>query len=250
MALRLQRNRSAPTLADTANSPRQAAAAGSGGAGLGAAAFGGGGGGLGGSGGPGGGSGGLEKFFPKSGRSGVFLVEDVERPQADVGDFFLTESDLGRGGIPRRYIRGRNSGCRGCAARQRQGHTDDSHHRYDFLRMFSLRSTLRVRHSRVLPRLLANVQRPEHYWYALATDLARPITHADRRSLREADAHCRTQREHPFIRHSIHKTLDSIHKTLDSIHKTLESRPACFTKRAGGQRVPRFYVMTTSLPPL
>src|SRR5262249_5190158 len=177
------------------------------------------------------------KLFAESRRSSVFLVEDVERPQADVGEFFLTESDLGRGGIPRRYIRGRNSGCRGCAGRQRQGHADDSHHPDDFLRMFSLRSTLRVRHSRVLPRLLANVQRPEHYWYALATDLARPITHADRRSLREADAHCRTQREQPFIRHSIHKTLDSIHKTLDSIHKTLdsihktlESRPACVHK--------------------
>src|SRR5262249_56848685 len=59
------------------------------------------------------------KFFPESGRSGVFLVEDVERPQADVGDFFLTESDLGRGGIPRRYFRGRHGGCCGCAARQR-----------------------------------------------------------------------------------------------------------------------------------
>src|SRR5262249_8341400 len=101
------------------------------------------------------------KSFAKSRRSGVFLVEDVERPQADVGDFFLTEGDLGRGGIPRRYIRGRHSGCRGCAARQRQRHADDSHYRYGFLRMFSLRSTLRVRHSRVLPRLLANVRRPE-----------------------------------------------------------------------------------------
>ena len=119
------------------------------------------------------------KLFAESGRSGVFLVEDVERPQADVGDFFLTESDLGRGGIPRRYICGRNSGCRGCAARQRQGHADDSHHRYDFLRMFSLRSTLRVRHSRVLPRLLANIRRPERYSYALPMHLARPIAHID-----------------------------------------------------------------------
>jgi hypothetical protein len=101
------------------------------------------------------------KFFPKSGRSGVFLVEDVERPQADVGDFFLTESDLGRGGIPRRYFRGRHSGCGGCAARQRQRHADDSRYRYDFLWIFSLRNTLRLRHSRILPRLLANVRRPE-----------------------------------------------------------------------------------------
>src|SRR6516162_7489782 len=214
MALRLQRNRSTPALADTANSPRQAAAAASAAAASAAAASG--------------------EFFPKSGRSGVFLVEDVERPQADVGDFFLTESDLGRGGIPRRYIRGRNSGCRGCAARQRQGHADDSHHRYDFLRMFSLRSTLRVRHSRVLPRLLANVRRPKHYWYALATDLARPITHADRRSLREADAHWRRQREQPFIRHSI--------------HKTLESRPACAHKTRGGASSSATLSMTSSPP--
>ena len=224
MTLRLQRNRSAPTLADTANSPRQTAAAASAAAAsaaasaaaaaasaasaaapaAAAAAA----------------SAASGKLFAESGRSSVFLVEDVERPQADVGDFFLTESDLGRGGIPRRYIRGRNSGCRGCAARKRQGHADDSHHRYDFLRMFSLRSTLRVRHSRVLPRLLANVRRPEHYWYALATDLARPITHADRRSLREANAPCRRQREQPFIRHSI--------------HKTLESRPACVHKTRRG----------------
>src|SRR5262252_6393034 len=168
MTLRLQRNRSAPSLADAANSPRQAAPA----AAAASAASG--------------------KFFPKSGRFGVFLVEDVERPQADVGDFFLTESDLGRGGIPRRYFRGRHGGRCGCAARQRQRHADDSNNRYGFLRMFSLRSTLRVRHSRVLPRLLANVRRPERYWYALTTRLARPITHADRRSLHEADARCRS----------------------------------------------------------
>src|SRR6516164_5429884 len=189
MALRLQRNRSAPTLADTANSPRQAAAAASAAAASAASAA------------PAAAAAASGEFFPKSGRSGVFLVEDVERPQADVGDFFLTESDLGRGGIPRRYFRGRHSGCCGCAARQRQRHADDSHHRYGFLRMFSLRSTLRVRHSRVLPRLLANVRRPERYWYALPMHLARPITHADWCSLHEADTRCR-RRERPFIRHA------------------------------------------------
>src|SRR5262245_12200025 len=158
MTLRLQRNRSAPTRADTANSPRQAAAAAAApaaaatpataaaasaapAAAAAPAASG--------------------ESFPKSGRSAVFLVEDVERPQADVGDFFLTESDLRRGGIPRRHFRDRHSGCGGCAARQRQRHADDSRYRYDFLWIFSLRSTLRMRHSRVLPRLLANVRRPE-----------------------------------------------------------------------------------------
>src|SRR5215471_9264392 len=189
MALRLQRNRSAPTLADTANSPRQAAAAASAAAASAASAA------------PAAAAAASGEFFPKSGRSGVFLVEDVERPQADVSDFFLTESDLRRGGIPRRYFRGRHSGCGGCAARQRQRHADDSRYRYDFLWIFSLRNTLRLRHSRVLPRLLANIRRPERYWYALTTHLARPITHADRRSLHEPDSRCR-QREQPSIRHA------------------------------------------------
>jgi hypothetical protein len=66
------------------------------------------------------------------GCSGGFLVEDVERPQADVGDFFLIEGDLGRSGIPGRHIRRRYGGCRGGAARQRQRYADDSHRRYDF----------------------------------------------------------------------------------------------------------------------
>src|SRR5262249_60072336 len=99
MTLRLQRNRSAPSLADTANSPRQAAAAASAAATSAATA-------------PAAAAAASAasaasaapaascKSFPKSRRSGVFLVEDVERPQADVGDFFLTESDLRRGAIP------------------------------------------------------------------------------------------------------------------------------------------------------
>src|SRR5262245_12324953 len=206
MTLRLQRNRSAPSLADAANSPRQAATAASAAAAATAAAAAAAAAASAAPAAPAAAAAASGKFFPKSGRSGVFLVEDVERAQADVGDFFLTESDLGRGGIPRRYFRGRHSGCRGCAARQRQRHADDSRYRYDFLWIFSLRNTLRLRHSRVLPRLLANIRRPEHYWYALTTHLARPITHADRRSLHEPDSGCR-QREQPFI-------------------KTRESRPA------------------------
>jgi len=225
MTLRLQRNRSAPSLADTANSPRQAAAAASAAAAAAAATAAAAAAASAASAAPAASaaaaaSAASGKFFPKSGRFGVFLVEDVERPQADVGDFFLTESDLGRGGIPRRYFRGRHGGRCGCAARQRQRHADDSNNRYGFLRMFSLRSTLRVRHSRVLPRLLANVRRPERYWYALTTHLARPITHADRRSLHEDDARCRRQREQPFIRHA-------------------NRGPTCATKRARARRVPR-----------
>jgi hypothetical protein len=226
MTLRLQRNRSAPSLADTANSPRQTAAAASAAAASAAAA----------SAASAAGaaasaasaasatsaaSAASGKPFAKSGRSGVFLVEDVECPQADVGDFFLTESDLGREGIPRRHIRGRHSGCCGCPARQRQGHTDNPNHRYGFLRIFSLRSTLRLRHSRVLPRLLANVQRPERYSYALPMHLARPITHTDWRSLHEADARWRRQGEQLFIRDA-------------------NRARRALTNRAGAQRVPDF----------
>ena len=90
------------------------------------------------------------------GRDRAFPVEHIERRQADVGDLFFSESELRRSGSPRRRVRGRRGCCR-CAARQRQRYADDSYHRYDFFRMFSLRSALRVRHSRVLPRLLANV---------------------------------------------------------------------------------------------
>src|SRR5262249_8613797 len=83
----------------------------------------------------------------------------------------------------------------------RKRHADDTRYRYDFLCIFSLRNTLRLRHSRVLPRLLANIRRSERYWYALTTRLARPITHADRHSLHEPDSRSR-QREQPFIRHA------------------------------------------------
>jgi hypothetical protein len=79
-------------------------------------------------------------------RWGVFLVEDVERPQADVGDLFLIERDLGRGGLPPRCILGRDGGRGGCTARQRQRHADGSHHRHNFFSTGSLRSLLRTWH--------------------------------------------------------------------------------------------------------
>ena len=50
--------------------------------------------------------------------SGSFLVEDIERPQADVGNLLLIESNDGAEfGISRRYIRCRHG--RRCAARHR-----------------------------------------------------------------------------------------------------------------------------------
>ena len=53
--------------------------------------------------------------------SGSFLVEDIERAQADVGNLLLIErNDGAEFGISRRYIRCRH-GCR-CAARHGQRH--------------------------------------------------------------------------------------------------------------------------------
>jgi hypothetical protein len=91
-----------------------------------------------------------------AGYYGVFLVEDVERPQAHVGDFFLTESELGGSRIPRRHIRGRHRGGGGCTARQRQRHPDGAHHRCDLFPSASLRSLPPTWHV-VLPCVPANV---------------------------------------------------------------------------------------------
>ena len=74
------------------------------------------------------------KLYVAVKRSGALLVEDKERRQADVREFLLTESNLvTRCDALRRQIRRRVSGCRGCAARHRQRHPGDSHHRYGFL---------------------------------------------------------------------------------------------------------------------
>src|SRR5262249_8029035 len=56
----------------------------------------------------------------------VFLVEDVERPQADVGNFLLIESDgwTQRGVLQRWYIRCRCVCC--CAACHHQRHPGGS----------------------------------------------------------------------------------------------------------------------------
>ena len=52
---------------------------------------------------------------------GVFLVEDKERRQTDVGELFLTERDfVRRCGLLQRQIRGRRAGRRGCATSHRQ----------------------------------------------------------------------------------------------------------------------------------
>lgn len=62
-------------------------------------------------------------------RSGIFLVEDIERRQADVGDFLFAESNfVTRYGGLQWYICCRR-GCGGCAACHRQRHTGKSRHR-------------------------------------------------------------------------------------------------------------------------
>ena len=106
---------------------------------------------------------------------GVFLVEDIECRQADVGDFLLIESDfVTRGDGLRRYYHCRPSGCCGCAARQRQRHPDGSQYRYSFLPIPSLRSMLRTWHIRVLHAF--QQMTPTTLWYDLYGHLSRSIT--------------------------------------------------------------------------
>jgi hypothetical protein len=86
--------------------------------------------------------------------SGVFLVEDIESRQADVGNFLLAERnhrtrcDVLRGNIRHRR-RGRSAAC------HRQRHPGDSEHRQGFPHTLSLRSLLPMRHSGDLLYLLS-----------------------------------------------------------------------------------------------
>jgi hypothetical protein len=90
----------------------------------------------------------LGNSFAERGRT-IFLVEDVERAQADVGDFLFAQHDLRPNAILGRRICRRHGGRRGCSARQRQGDADDSYNRYSLFMTLSLRSRLLLRHSRV-----------------------------------------------------------------------------------------------------
>jgi hypothetical protein len=78
-----------------------------------------------------------------------FPVEDIEGPQADVGDFLLIENGngIGRSLRLRRSMLRRYGGCR-CAARHRQGGPGGSKYRQGGMLTSSLRSLLRARHSR------------------------------------------------------------------------------------------------------
>src|SRR5262249_22715655 len=83
-------------------------------------------------------------------RAGVFPIEDEERSQADVGDFFFADRNLRQNGTMGWRIRGRHRGRRGRTARQRQRRDGDSDNRHGLLASLSLRSLRLVRHSRVL----------------------------------------------------------------------------------------------------
>jgi hypothetical protein len=77
-----------------------------------------------------------------------FPVEDVERRQADVENFFLTEGEfVTRFDGPRGQICGGAGRLCDCATRQRQK-SSGSQHWYGFAPILSLRSLLRVRHGR------------------------------------------------------------------------------------------------------
>jgi hypothetical protein len=88
-----------------------------------------------------------------------FLVKEMERRQADVGNFLVTESEglkwcrILRRYFYRRYIRQRSTGCR------RQGRPGDSQHGCGFAWTLHLKSTLRLRHSRVPPLYLTEPMR-------------------------------------------------------------------------------------------
>ena len=88
-------------------------------------------------------------------RPGVFVVEDIESRQTNVGDFFLIESKCA---VRRRSIARRTNGRSGRAARQRQ-RPSDSQYRYRFRPTLSLRTSLAMRHGGGLsftPALLCN----------------------------------------------------------------------------------------------
>jgi hypothetical protein len=70
--------------------------------------------------------------------AGVFLVENVERPKADVGNFFFIERELGRHESTRRRIGSRHGGRGGRATGERQRHAHGSQHRYGFAATLSL----------------------------------------------------------------------------------------------------------------
>jgi hypothetical protein len=87
-----------------------------------------------------------DKLEAGRGQCGVFPIEDVERRQADVEDFFLTEDEfVPRFDSPRGQICGGAGRLCKWAARQRQKSSGPQDW-YGFVPTLSLRSPLRVQH--------------------------------------------------------------------------------------------------------
>jgi hypothetical protein len=87
-----------------------------------------------------------DKLEAGRGQCGVFSIEDVERCQADVEDFFFTEDEfVPRFDSPRGQICGGAGRLCDCAARQRQKSSGPQDW-YGFVPTLSLRSLLRVQH--------------------------------------------------------------------------------------------------------
>ena len=92
-------------------------------------------------------------------RRSVFFVKDIERRQADVGDFFLAESQKM---IGRRQLRRRSADRSHCsiAGYRTQRYAGHAQHRYSFVAALSLRRAVRFGHNGVPPIFLRAVRRP------------------------------------------------------------------------------------------
>src|SRR5262245_17349937 len=90
------------------------------------------------------------KLYGGFGCSDIFLVKDIERRQADIGNFLFAESSfVARCDVLRRHVRCGRLGC-GSAARQRQRQPGGSQQGYGTCSTLRLGSLLRVGHCRIL----------------------------------------------------------------------------------------------------
>src|SRR5262245_21202970 len=99
-----------------------------------------------------------DKLYVGPGCPDVFLVEDIERRQGNVGNFLLTKSDfLALCGAPGRHVGCLSCGYRRCAARLRQRQPGGSQQGYGACPMLPLRGFLCLGHGD-LPYLLDRVR--------------------------------------------------------------------------------------------
>ena len=75
----------------------------------------------------------VDELYVGLGGADIFLVEDIERRQADIRDFLFTKSEVViLSGVKRGYPHLRTYGYGGCAARHRQRQPGGSQHREGF----------------------------------------------------------------------------------------------------------------------